>query len=142
MIEVTPGIVIDDNQIHQEFIQASGPGGQNVNKVATAVRLSFDVTNCPSLPYEVRERLISLAGRRITKEGVLIIYARRFRYQEANRQDAMERFVELIRKAAQKPQIRRKTKPTRTSKIRRIEAKRHRAKTKRLRRSIPEGSDE
>ena len=141
MIQVTPGIAIDENEIHQEFIQASGPGGQNVNKVATAVQLRFDVANSSSLPCEVRERLLSLGGRRITKEGVLIIDARRFRSQEVNRQDAMERLVELIRKAAQKPQIRRKTKPTRTSQMRRLEAKRHRAKTKRLRRSIPEGSD-
>ena len=141
MIQVTPGIAIDENEIHQEFIQASGPGGQNVNKVATAVQLRFDVANSPSLPYEVREGLLSLAGRRITKEGVLIIYARRFRSQEANRQDAMERLVELISKAAQKPQIRRKTKPTHTSKMRRLEAKRHRAKTKRLRRTVPEGTD-
>ena len=141
MIRVTPGIAIDENEIHHEFIQASGPGGQNVNKVATAVQLRFDVANSPSLPYEVRERLLSLAGRRITKEGVLVIFARRFRSQKANRQNAMERLVELIRKAAQKPQIRRKTKPTRTSKMRRLEAKRHRAKTKRLRRTVPEGSD-
>lgn len=141
MIQVTPGIAIDENEIHQEFIQSSGPGGQNVNKVATAVQLRFDVANSPSLPYEVRERLLSLAGRRITKEGVLIILARRFRYQEANRQDAMERLVELIRQAARKPQIRRKTKPTRTSKMRRLEAKRHRARTKRLRRTVPEGFD-
>jgi ribosome-associated protein len=141
MIQVTPDIAIDENEIHQEFIQASGPGGQNVNKVATAVQLRFDVSNSTSLPYGVRERLLSLAGRRITKEGVLIIYARRFRSQEANRQDAIERLVELVRKAAQKPQIRRSTKPTRTSKIRRLEAKRHRARTKRLRRIVPEESD-
>jgi len=141
MIQVTPGIAIDENEIHQDFIQSSGPGGQKVNKVATAVQLRFDVANSPSLPFEVRERLLSLAGRRITKEGVLIIDARRFRYQEANRQDAMERLVELIRKAALKPQIRRKTKPTRASKTRRLEAKRHRARTKRLRRTVPEGFD-
>ena len=141
MIQVTPTIAIDENEIHQEFIQSSGPGGQNVNKVATAVQLRFDVANSPSLPDEVRERLLSLTRRRITKEGVLVIDARRFRTQGANRQDSMERFVELIRKAAQKPQIRRKTRPTLGSKMRRLEAKRHRAKTKRLRRSIPEGSD-
>jgi ribosome-associated protein len=141
MIQVTPGIAIDENEIHQEFIQASGPGGQNVNKVATAVQLRFDVANSPSLPDEVRERLLLLTRRRITKEGVLVIDARRFRTQGANRQDAMERLVGLIRKAAQKPQIRRKTKPTRTSKMRRLEAKHRRAKTKRLRRTVPEGSD-
>ena len=141
MIQVSPGIAIDESEIHQEFIQATGPGGQNVNKVATAVRLRFDVAKSPSLPYGVRERLLSSSGRRITKEGVLIIYARRFRSQEANRQDAMERLVELVRRAAQKPQIRRRTKPTRTSKIRRLEAKRRRATTKLLRRTVPEGCD-
>jgi len=141
MIQVTPTIAIDDNEIHQEFIQSSGPGGQNVNKVATAVQLRFDVANSPSLPDEVRERLLSLTRRRITKEGVLVINARRFRTQGANRQDAMERLVGLIRKAAQKPQIRRKTRPTLGSKMRRLEAKRHRAKTKRLRRSISEAAD-
>jgi ribosome-associated protein len=141
MIHVTRTISIEENEIRQEFIQASGPGGQNVNKVATAVQLRFDVANSPSLPDKVRERLLSLTRRQVTKEGILIINARRFRAQGANRQDAMERLVELIRKAAQKPQIRRKTKPTRSSKMRRLEAKHHRAKTKRLRRTVPEGSD-
>jgi len=141
MIQVTPGIAIDENEIHQEFIQSSGPGGQNVNKVTTAVQLRFDVANSPSLPWEVRDRLLSLGGRRITKEGVLVIDARRFRTQGANRQDAMERLVGLIHKAAQKRRIRRKTRPTLGSKMRRLEAKRRRAQTKRLRSQIPEGSD-
>ena len=141
MIRVTNTIAINDNEVDHEFIKASGPGGQNVNKVATAVQLRFDVANSPSLPYEVRERLLSSAGRRITKEGVLIIYARRFRSQDANRQDAMERFVELIRRAAQKPPSRRKTKPTLNSKMRRLEAKHHRTKTKSLRRTITEEHD-
>jgi len=133
--------MIDENEIHEEFIQSSGPGGQNVNKVATAVQLRFDVANSPSLPDEVRERLLSLNRKRITNEGVLVIDARRFRTQGANRQDAMERFTGLIRKAVQKPKVRRKTKPTRASEIRRLEAKHHRAKTKRLRSTIPEGFD-
>jgi len=141
MIQVTPTIAIDENEIHQEFIQASGPGGQNVNKVATAVQLRFDVANFPSLPDEVRERLLSLTRRRITKEGVLVIDARRFRTQGANRQDAMERFVGLIRKAAQKRRIRRKTRPPLGSKMRRLEAKRRRAQTKRLRSQILEAAD-
>ena len=138
MIRVTRTIAIDDSEVQQEFIRASGPGGQNVNKVATAVQLRFDVANSPSLPDEVRERLLSLTRRRITKEGVLVIDARRFRTQGANRQDAMERLVELIRKAAQKPQIRRKTKPTLASKRLRLQTKHRRAETKRLRRPIQE----
>ena len=133
MIHVTHTITIDDSEIQQSFIGASGPGGQNVNKVATAVQLRFDVTKSPSLSNDVRDRLISLARNRITEEGVLIIDARRFRTQGANRQDAIDRLVELIRKAAQEPPIRRKTRPTLASKTRRLESKRHRAETKRLR---------
>ncbi len=141
MIYITRTITIDESEIQEYFVRASGPGGQNINKVATAVQLRFDVANSPSLPNEVRESLFALARRRITKEGVLIINARRFRTQGANRQDAMERLMELIRKAAQKPQIRRKTKPTLGSKIRRLEAKHHRAETKRLRGPTPAAFD-
>ncbi len=137
MIQVTPTVAIDESEIHEEFIRASGPGGQNVNKVATAVQLRFDVVNSRSLPEDVRERLLSLARGRLTENGVLMIEARRFRSQGANRRDAINRLVELIGKAAQKPQVRYKTRPTLGSKMRRLENKDRRAKTKRLRRLMP-----
>ncbi|MCK4795314.1 MAG: aminoacyl-tRNA hydrolase [Desulfobacteraceae bacterium] len=133
MIYITRTIAIDEREIHQEFIRSSGPGGQNVNKVATAVQLRFDVRNSPSLPDDVRERLVRLAGRRFTEDGLLIIDARRFRTQERNRQDAIDRLVELIRKASEKPKLRRKTRPTLASKRRRLETKRRRGETKSMR---------
>jgi len=133
MIHITRTITIDESEIQEYFVRASGPGGQNVNKVATTVQLRFDVANSRSLPEEVRKRLISLAGNRITEDGILIIDARRFRTQGRNREDATDRLVELIRNAAQRPKIRRKTRPTLTSKIRRLESKRHGAESKRLR---------
>jgi len=137
MIRVTRSISIDDNEIQEEFIHSSGPGGQNVNKVATGVKLRFDVAGSPSLPEEVRRCLTKLAGRRITQDGILIIDARRFRTQQRNRQDALERLVDLVRKAAVRPRRRRRTKPTPASRARRLSEKRRRAETKRLRRSVP-----
>ena len=136
MISITPTISLDEREIQEEFIRATGPGGQNVNKVATAVQLRFDVRHSPALPDEVRARLIRLSGRRMTDDGVLILVARRFRTQERNRQDAMERLVALIRKAIQKPKPRRRTRPTLASKERRLDSKRRRSETKRGRQSV------
>jgi len=134
MIYITPTLTIDESEIKQEFIRASGPGGQNVNKVSTAVQLRFNVARSPSLPDDIRKRLVNLAGRKITEDGELIIHARRFRTQERNRQDAFDRLVKLIRKASERPKVRRKTRPTLQSKRRRLEAKRHRSEAKRMRR--------
>ena len=139
MIRITRDIAIDEGEIRQEFVRASGPGGQNVNKVATAVQMRFDVTGSSSLPDDVRDRLVRLAGRRMTDNGVLIIDARRYRTQERNRRDAMERLVALIRRAAERPKPRRKTRPTLASRQRRLESKRRRGKTKQMRGAVPPG---
>jgi ribosome-associated protein len=135
MLTVTPNLAIDENEITETFIRASGPGGQNVNKVATAVQLRFDAQHSPSLPEAVRERLLRLAANRISSDGILTIEARRFRTQEQNREDARQRLVALVRKALEAPRPRRPTKPTHASKVRRIETKRQRGQVKRLRRS-------
>jgi ribosome-associated protein len=141
MIQITRSIAIDESEIHFDFIRATGPGGQNVNKVSTAVRLRFDVFACHSLPGDVRERLRGLAGRRVGEDGVLRIEARRFRTQEGNRRDAVERLVDLVRRAAEKPRTRRETKPPTVSRIRRLEVKRRRGQAKQARRA-PGGIDE
>jgi ribosome-associated protein len=135
MIEITPTLRLDENELQMDFIHASGPGGQNVNKVATAVQLRFNVAASPSLPEDVRQRLAIQARGRITENGVLIIEAKRHRTQAANRQDAVERLVELLRKAAEKPRVRHKTRPTLASKEKRLTNKRRRSVTKDLRRS-------
>jgi ribosome-associated protein len=118
MIRITDDIAIDDGEISETFVRASGPGGQNVNKLATAVQLRFDVRHSPSLPPDVRARLVRLAGSRLTLDGVLVIMAQRHRTQERNREDARERLFELIRQAAVRPKPRRPTRPTLASKAR------------------------
>lgn len=136
MIRLTRSISIDEEEIREVFVRASGPGGQNVNKVSTAVQLRFDVANSPSLPDGVRERLARIAGRRMTEDGVLVIDARQFRTQLKNREDARQRLVELVRKAAVPPKKRKKTRPTRASKEKRLESKRRRKRTKEGRKRV------
>ena len=134
MIEITPSLQIDERELQIDFVRASGPGGQNVNKVATAVQLRFDV-NASSLPEEAKARLIHLAGNRITSEGVLLVEAKRFRTQEQNREDAIQRLVELVRKSLVKPKSRKKTTPTQGSKEERLKEKKRRAEIKKIRQS-------
>ena len=136
MIPITTKIAIDEREIKEAFIRASGPGGQKVNKVATAVQLRFDVRRSPSLPEHVRERLIELAGRRMNRKGVLLLDARRFRTQERNRQDGLDRLIALIQRAAETSKPRRATRPTQASKRRRLAGKRYQGERKRLRRPV------
>ena len=137
MIRITDRIGIDESEIEESFVRSSGPGGQNVNKLSTAVQLRFDVRHSPSLPEGVRLRLERLAGRRLTKDGVLVIIAQRHRTQERNRADAMDRLVELVREAAVTPKRRRPTKPTAGSQKRRLETKKRRGTIKGLRQAKP-----
>ncbi|HUI47030.1 MAG TPA: alternative ribosome rescue aminoacyl-tRNA hydrolase ArfB [Nitrospirota bacterium] len=137
MITITRTLSIDEKELQFRFVRASGPGGQNVNKVATAVQLRFDVGNSPSLPRDMRTRLIRLAGKRITQEGILIIEARQYRTQERNREDALGRLVDLLRKATEKPKPRKKTMPTKAAKERRMESKKLRGSVKKMRKTVP-----
>lgn len=134
MISVLPDIVIPEREIMLEFVRASGPGGQKVNKTATAVQLRFDVANSPSLPEDVRQRLLRIGGKRITEDGILILHARRYRTQEKNRQDAIERLRELIERASRRPKIRRRLGLSHSSKQHRLELKRRQTEKKRWRR--------
>jgi ribosome-associated protein len=136
MIPVTDNVTIYETEIHMDFVRSSGPGGQNVNKVSTAVQLRFDVRNTASIPVEIQERLIRLAGKRVTAEGVLVIHASRFRTQERNRQDAIDRLVQLVRRAAEKPKRRVKTRPSLASKERQLAKKRRRSHIKKMRRIV------
>jgi len=133
MFQITPSLHMDERELLFEFIRASGPGGQNVNKVATAVQLRFDITNSPSLASDVKGRLVQLAGKRVNSDGVLLIEARRFRTQEANREGAVQKFIELLRRSLVPPKPRRKTRPSAASREKRLQGKKRKGEVKRTR---------
>ena len=141
MIQVTDDIALDENELHLEFVRASGPGGQNVNKVSSAVQLRFNVSQSACLPPEVKKRLIQAAGRKVKADGVLVIQARRFRSQEQNRVDAINRLVALIQKATVAPKTRRKTKPSAAARERRLKHKRQRSQVKQTRKPVQFSKD-
>ena len=136
MIEVTPSITIDDSEIQVDFVRSSGPGGQNVNKVATAAQLRFDVRGSPSLPDALKERLVKLAGSRMTGDGVLVIDARRYRTQEQNKADALARLADLLSRAATPPRPRKRTRPSLAARQERLDTKRQRSGIKKMRRRV------
>jgi ribosome-associated protein len=138
MIRITDTISIDQAELEESFVHSSGPGGQNVNKLSTAVQLRFDVRRSPSLPNDVAVRLMRLAGKRMTKDGVLVLIAQNHRTQERNRAEALERLVALIREAAVRPIPRRATRPTKASRHERLQSKKRRSGIKRMRRNRPE----
>jgi ribosome-associated protein len=141
MISVNRSIQIPEREVQLRFIRAAGPGGQNVNKVASAVELRFDVRHSLALPEEVRQRLMRQSGKKLNSAGVLIIQARRYRSQDRNRQDALERLVRLVRQAAVKPRARRPTRPSRASRESRLEIKRHRSRAKQRRSRVEPGAE-
>lgn len=141
MLQVTPVITIREDELTFDFIRAPGPGGQNVNKVNSAVQLRFDVKHSPSLPEAVRRRLMRMAGKRVTSEGVLVIRASRFRSQVHNRRDAAERLLELVRSAAEPPRHRIRTRPSRAARQRRLDAKRYRGRLKQHRKAVTRDRD-
>ena len=141
MIEVSSNVKIDESEIQYEFIRASGPGGQNVNKVSSSVQLRFDIRNSPSLESEVKERLIKLTGSRVTDDGILIIEAKKYRTQEQNRYDATQRLIAWVQKALEKPKVRRATRPNLTAKAARVGDKKKRGEIKKTRRFNQEDWD-